>query len=103
MRLLALALVVALPCYAQQADAPVAAPAVVLSKGDVAPMHGLLLSDSAAIDAAKRLAASEAEAKSLRESIKAAPPWWVAVVVGVVALGAGVGLGYGISSASAAR
>ena len=103
MRLLALVLVVALPCYAQQADAPVAAPAVVLSKGDAAPMHGLLLSDAAAIDAAKRLAASEAEAKSLRESIKAAPPWWVAVLVGVVALGAGVGVGYAVTQATAAK
>jgi hypothetical protein len=99
-RALVLALVVALPCYAQQADAPVAAPAVVLSAGDVAPMHGLLLSDAAAIDAAKRLAASEAEAKSLRESIKQAPPWWGYVLIGVAALGAGVGLGYGISRAA---
>lgn len=99
-RALALCLVLALPCYAQQADAPVAAPAVVLSAGDVAPMHGLLLSDAAAIDAAKRLAAAEARAASLEASVKASPPWWIPALVGVLALGAGVGLGYGISVAA---
>lgn len=96
MRALALVALLALPALAQ--DVPVAEPRpVVLKAGDAVPYDGLLLSDAQAIDAAKRLAASEAKAKTLEEGLKSAPAWWVVPLVAVVALGVGAGIGVAAS------
>ena len=84
-----LALSLAAPAFGQAADAPVA-----LKKGDVAPVDGLLLPDAAAIAAAKRLAAAEAERDELRKAPVVAP--WAVVLIGVLAAGVGVGVTVGI-------
>lgn len=91
--LLCTALAFATPAFAQvDGGTPTPSPdaPVILKKGDVAPADGLFLNESAAISAAKRLAAAESE----RDDLRKLPvfPWWGAVIVAVVAAGAGVGV-----------
>lgn len=92
----ALALAVALSLSAQAAE-PKDAPVRVLKAGELVPFDGLCMTDAQAIEQAKRVAAAEAKAKALEESMAVAPPWWVVAAVGVVAVGAGVGLGYAVA------
>ena len=100
MRAVALVVLLSMTAHAQAvpADAPTVA---VVKAGDAVPFSGLLLSDAQAIAQAQRVAAAEARAKSLEDSLKtASPPWWALVIVGVVALGGGVALGFGITQAT---
>jgi hypothetical protein len=86
MRAIALLTVISFGAIAADpaADAPYAQ---TVSKGDEVPFDGLLLTSEAAINAAKTLKESEAEAKVLRQVITDNPPvaWWVFPVVAIAA------------------
>lgn len=100
MRLVALALLVALPAYA--ADVPRAE--LVRDPLSGAVTHVLVPIDVATRNEAA-CAAAEAERDSLKASVRAAPspvPVIVAVVVGVLAAGAAFAGGYAAGNASAA-
>jgi hypothetical protein len=94
-RALALALVLAVPCAAQ--DVPLDAPVAAVKKGDVVAFDGLLLSDTQAIAQARRVAGCEAKAAVLEKNLTPSTPWWVIPVVAVLAVGAGVGLGVAVA------
>jgi hypothetical protein len=70
------------------ADTPDAAR--VMSAGSVLPDDAVCLTPSAAVAAAKRITACEAERVELRKDVW---PSWVPIVLGVVVFGAGVGVG----------
>lgn len=87
----ALALVVLLACGVQAAEPPRSDAPVILDAGGVAPSRGLFLPEAKAIANEKAATACEAERAELKKSAGLA--WWVPVLVGVVALGAGVSVG----------
>ena len=89
MRALLLVALMAAPCFAGSADAPVSvqlAPGTVCMPGDQA------IADD------KRLQSAEAERDELRKSAQPAVLPFVAVAV--LALGAGIGLGFAIRAAT---
>jgi hypothetical protein len=109
MRFVALLTLLPTLAFAQDlpADAPIADPPlmVIVKSGElidregssVAVSSGLYLNDVAAIKVAKRIAAAEAENKSLKESIEAQPDGIslstvLICVAGALALGTGAGL-----------
>lgn len=77
---------------AEPADAP-----LILEAGQLAPSRGLFKPEAKAIRDEAAHVACDAERVELRKSAGVA--WWVPVIVGVVAVGAGVSLGVGISEA----
>jgi hypothetical protein len=88
---------------AQAADAPLVSTgslAVELKKGDVAPIDGLLLPSSSAIEAAKRLSAAETQAAAADAELKSRPPLLVLVVAGVILFGGGMAIGYALKGAN---
>lgn len=89
MKALALALLVALPCAAQ--DAP-----VVLDAGQPAPTRGLLLPEALAIQTAQEKAQLTAENASLKKAIESTPAWWIVPVSVVAALAVGFGVGMAV-------
>lgn len=70
-------------------DAPYAE---IVTKGQETPFSGLLLSESAAIETAKRIKSCEAKVPVLEDAVKTQIPVWVPIVVGVLAASAGVGV-----------
>lgn len=92
MKALALVLVLALPCMAQ--DAP-----TILEAGQPAPVKGLLMPEAVALQAAQKQVQLSAENESLKASVASAPSWVVVAVAVVVGLAGGVGIGYGVSRA----
>ena len=90
MRWLALVVVLALGAQAAEPARPADAP-VILEAGQPAPSRGLWKPEAKAIRDEAHTSAVEAENTELRKSAAAA--WWVPVLVGLVALGAGVAIG----------
>lgn len=88
MKAVTLALLVALPCFAQSADAP-----VIVTDG------GVLLTPNAAVAAAQRIQRCEAERDTYKAAVPSFPVWVLPVVVGVLAAGAGFAVGYGVATA----
>lgn len=89
MKLLALILCFSIPCFANEA--------LVLKSGSVVPVDGVLLTDTKAVDLAKRIKGCEAERDALRVK-PAQVPWGVivAVAAGGLVVGAAAGVYAGI-------
>lgn len=92
------AIVTLLACTAAWADdVP-----YVVDAGVTLPVTGpaLVLPEASAIAVAQQHAACVGERDKLRETVKSDIQWWLPVVVGVIALGAGVSAGYAVSRAT---
>lgn len=89
------ALVLCAPSYAQSADAPVAV--LDSTQLDQCPPGSVVLKPEVAIETAKRLASAEAKVAVY----DAHPPvkWYVVVLIGALAAGAGVAITAGIYEA----
>ena len=86
------ALLLAAPVARAAEDAP-----LVLVAGQVAPVDGLLLPDSLAIESAKELAACRAEVPALKDAVAKSPSALVVVLIAVAALAVGGGVGAGVA------
>lgn len=83
-RAIALVLLLALPAFAQDAQAV---------------DGGVLLPDAKVVEIAQRIVKCEAERETYKAAVPALHPALLAVIVGLVAAGAGFGAGFGVASA----